>query len=110
MRPRPGREYSAEYRILIDPDLRYRRGTDVEGTDLHAVDDDRHAAAEGRRIEKARRRRDQVTIEHGQRAEHFLIERHRVLVARGARIDAGGGVADRHVLRNRGEAEDEFLR
>ena len=97
-------------RILIDPDLRDRRGTDVERADLHAVDDDRHAAAESRRIEEARGRRDQIAIEHGQPAEHLLIERHRVAVVRGARIDAGCGVADGDVLRNRGEVEDEFLR
>ena len=83
MRPRPGREYSAEYGILVDADLRHRRRAHVERVDFHAVDDDGDATvAERSRIEKARHRRDEVAIEHRQAVEHVLIDRHRVDVAR----------------------------
>ena len=44
MRPRPGREYSAEYGSWLMLICATADALDVERTDFHAVDDDRHAA------------------------------------------------------------------
>ena len=110
-RPRPGREYSAEYGILVDPDLLHRRRADVERAHLHAVDDDGDAAVADRSgIEELRHRRDEVVVEDRQAVEHVLIDRDRVDVVAGGRADLGDGVAHGDFLRQRREVEHEALR